>query len=310
MSAKAAVKKKITEKGSKDHSGFAFDRADIGDLSAALKIILSDFASMTVGELLSRDDVISLIEKVKPEIIDAKYVVKLGRKIADRVAKSVGDDDLAANDFLDAKLKKAFDDILDVDIELTESSKEFVGKVMRANFIRSLFTDVIHITLVNFYKKLNPLFGGLATKMLDTQIRSFIEMFIKIVLDHAVSFVVSPSNVSLFSDFAREVARLLMEEPVEKMSDQLSERHRDKIENAVILAMSNNALHKKLRELGIKIIEDIWPEIEAIRISELVVIKKIDDDLLVLLAKMISPVLLHPQLINFYSSLNSKEGDK
>jgi hypothetical protein len=175
----------------------------VADLSVALRGLLQELSQHTIAELIHPDDLRSLLRHATPYALNATTLVAKGRVLLEAAEALIAVEGLTFDTLLDKKIKKHISDVLAVDIELTEASKEFVGKVMRAEFIRSLFTDVIHVTLVGFYKKLNPLFGGLATKMLETQIRSFIEMFIKIVLDRAVEFVVSPQNVSLFTEFAR-----------------------------------------------------------------------------------------------------------
>lgn len=256
-------------------------------------------ANLPVNELLDPDTVRAIISECNTGIVHFGPVAELARRAIDALEVWLKHKNLSAQKLLDKKVKQAIDDLLTEEIELTEASKEFVGKVMRAEFIRRLFTDVIHVSIVSFYKKVNPLFGGLATKMLENQIRGFIEMFIKIVLDRAVAFVVSKENVDLFTDFAREVVRLMLEEPAAHFLAQLSPAHREKIEIVVRKVAESEPALKFARDFYLKVFDNVYHHIKGKKVGHFLALEKNAEWLGRRLAGLSLPWLQHPPVMEF-----------
>jgi hypothetical protein len=223
--------------------------AFVQGLAQALSQTFRDLADTPLGEILDRKLTRQLIATVDFSLLKEKPVLAAGTAVVSAIEKMWQRNKLSANKLLDKKMRQKVEDILAVEIELSENARVLVDRVMKSNFVASLYTDVLHVTIVGFYKKINPLFGGLATKVLESQIKSFIQLFIKIVLDRATEFVVKKDNVALFSEFTREVIRMLLNEPVYHFFAEASPAHRERIGAFAREALHNRALEKTLGQL-------------------------------------------------------------
>ena len=182
-------------------------------LRRALEAEIRALADETVGAVVDRDAVRAAIERSE-ELVDHEVVADLVLVAARRVTAEMRRRPQSTWDHLDAGLADAVDAALDADVVLSDEAEEMIGRMMRRELITDLFTDVIHTAIVSFNKRVNPLFGGLATAMLEDQIKGFIRFFMPLVQDQATAFVVDRRNQELFSDFARSFLRELLEEPI------------------------------------------------------------------------------------------------
>jgi hypothetical protein len=88
--------------------------------------------------------------------------------------------------------------------ERSSHTEEFVGDIMRQEFVRRLFTDSIFTSIVSFNQRINPFFGGLTMRVLEDQITGFIRLFMPMLIEQATAFAVSKDNQRIALDFARQ----------------------------------------------------------------------------------------------------------
>lgn len=93
--------------------------------------------------------------------------------------------------------------------------KNLIEKIFQKEIVGELFIDLIHLSIVSFYKKVNPILGGVASHMMDKQIRGFIRLFIPIVQKRAYEFVVLESNQRALMKLVHEVFMMIGQEPLE-----------------------------------------------------------------------------------------------
>ncbi len=221
-------------------------KSDAG-LVDALELEILALADERIEDLIDADDVRRLIER-SDDLVDHERIGELAGGVARRIAAELRKLDRSPRELLDEDLAARLDRLLDADVELSGEAEDLIARMMRQELIQDLFTNVIHTSIVSFNKRVNPLFGGLATAMLEDQIKGFIRFFIPMVLDQATSFVVADRNQELFSDFARSLVRELLEEPIPDLLGLVtSEAKRDPADAVQTLARS-----AALRELGRK----------------------------------------------------------
>lgn len=224
----------------------------------ALELEILALADERIEDLVDADDVRRLIER-SDDLVDHERIGELAGRVARRIATDLRKLDRSPRDLLDEELTARLDRLLDADVELSEEAEDLIARMMRQDLIQDLFTNVIHTSIVSFNKRVNPLFGGLATAMLEDQIKGFIRFFIPMVLDQATSFVVADRNQELFSDFARSLVRELLEEPIPDLLGLVtSEAKRDPADAVQTLARS-----AALRELGRKVALVAFEEVYA-----------------------------------------------
>ena len=214
-------------------------------LVAELELEILALADERIEDLVDANDARKFIERSE-ELVHHERIGEFVVAVARRVRRDLHARSESPWELLDEELAAQVDAMLDADVTLSAEAEDLVARMMRQELIQDLFTNVIHTAIVSFNKRVNPLFGGLASAMLEDQIKGFIRFFIPMVLDQATSFVVADRNQELFSDFARSLVRELLDEPIPNLLDLVStDEERDQEKLAKTLAGS-----ARVRELG------------------------------------------------------------
>jgi hypothetical protein len=225
-------------------------------LVAALELEILALANERIEDLVDPDAVRTAIERSE-DLVDHARIGELIVAASRRVGRELRSRNESPWELLDADLAKRVDALLDTDVALSPTAEALIARMMRQELIQDLFTNVIHTAIVSFNKRVNPIFGGLASAMLEDQIKGFIRFFIPMVLDQATSFVVADRNQELFSDFARSLVRELLDEPIPNLLELVSagdKRDPDKL--AQTLAAS-----PRLRDLSRRFSLAVWDEV-------------------------------------------------
>ncbi len=203
------------------------------------------------------------------EIADNRAVVDLvihaGRLIEKRLTE--GKRPLLA--LLDKELISAIDEILDEGIVLSEPMEHFIASMMRQEFVRSLFTELVHTSIVSFYKKVNPIFGAIAAKVLEDQIRGFIGLFMPMLVERATRFAVDKRNQAIFMDFGRSVMRRLLDEPLPHYFALVSRGQRRRAKVLITKALANQALRSQTRRAAVAVWDHLYKRVQDKRVGEL-----------------------------------------
>lgn len=225
-------------------------------LVAALELEILALADERVEDLVDPDAVRTAIERSE-DLVEHARIGELTVAAARRIGSELRNRSESPWELLDADLAKRVEEMLDTDVSLSADAEDLIARMMRQELIQDLFTNVIHTAIVSFNKRVNPLFGGIASAMLEDQIKGFIRFFIPMVLDQATSFVVADRNQELFSDFARSLVRELLDEPIPNLLELVStgdKRDSDKL--AQTLAAS-----RRLRDLSRSFTLAVWDEV-------------------------------------------------
>ncbi len=132
---------------------------------------------------------------------------KMGRDIHDMVSARVKEANLAPDEILDAKTIAAWRQVVSRPLELDDKT---VASIVDAPAVKDLFVTVIHDAIIEFNKKFNPFFGGLAAFGLDKQIKEFIVPFMGHITEIAKNFILNPANRSKMAEFNQIVFDLVM----------------------------------------------------------------------------------------------------
>lgn len=180
-------------------------------------------------------------------------------------------------ELLDDELAEVVEELLARDVALSADAEDFVGRMMRRELIRDLLTDVVHTSIVSFNKKVNPLFGGFATSMLEGQIKGFIRLFMPLVQDQATSFLIDRRNQTAFSDFSRSFVRELLDEPIPNLISLVSaQTASDDTPLARRLAASNK-LRSLSREMTLAVWDDVYAALRRRKLGDIVRLEEYAD---------------------------------
>lgn len=170
-------------------------------------------------------------------------------------------------DFLGQSSVKDIENILNEKYVMSENVERIVREVMHSDFIKSLFTEAVHLSIVSFYKKVNPIFGGMTAKVVEKQVKGLIKPLIKIVVDSAAEYVIRKENQQQLTEFLKNLMILIVNEPVENVFLEFSPRHRKKSETLLKNLAKNSTFEKKMRKIILYTYEYMYEQISTQKVE-------------------------------------------
>ena len=163
-------------------------------LSAAIAAELRAVGRLRVGQMLDPRIVRDVIRHWDVRVADqaalAEVVIAANRRGGRRLAAHRE----SLVDLLDPTFVAELERVIDAGLELTGRGRGFLTALIEREFVRGLFTDLIFTALVAFQRRANPLFGGLAVRALEDQIKRFIGLFMPMLQKQAVAFALDRAN--------------------------------------------------------------------------------------------------------------------
>jgi len=168
---------------------------------------------------------------------------------------------------------------------------------MEREFVRGLFTDVIFTALVSFQRRANPLFGALAVRALEDQIKAFIGLFMPMLQAQATAFAIDRTNQRAVLDFARAVARQLLELPIGRWAALAAGEGAESVETLVRQAAANSRLAELARRAALLAWDDLFAELRQRRIGDLLRVEQHAAWLAERGVEMLVPLLARPGIV-------------
>ena len=276
----------------------AFQRA----LTAAVGTELRALGREKVKDVLDAELVGRLIREWDPRLIDreivASLVIETNRSVLGQLQRR-GESLLG---LLDDRLVVDIEALLDEDIELSGNAEDFVANLMEQEFVRRLFTDIIFTSIVSFYRKVNPLFGAVAMRVLEEQIKGFIGLVMPMIVKQATSFAASQANQRVVLDFTRSIVRQLLDEPLPSYTAMVSAGQRKKAEAFVRKAVTSDKLDALIRETALATWEDIYRGIRNRKVGDLVRLEAHAGWLAERIVELVLPALARPGIVQLIAS--------
>lgn len=243
-----------------------------------------------IRQLIERRDGTEISERVVADLaLEASRVVARKLEAKKRSARALLDDDLAAR--VDASLQER--------IVLTRHAEELIGKLMRQKLVRDLFTDIIHTSIVSFYKRINPIFGGVTVMAVERQIKSFIGLFMPMVQDRATAFVVDKRNQEIFADFARSITSELLDEPLPHLMSLVSIGSPRRKQGLVRDLVRSPKLRALNREMTLAVWDTIFARLRNQKVGDVLLIEENADRWAAEAIDLLLPALVRPRLVDF-----------
>ncbi len=200
---------------------------------------------------------------LRPEIVAELTVFVMGESEARLRKQRKSIDQLIDRDVLDE-----VDRLISSDLASPAAAAEIVTQMLRQEFIGKLFAEIIHSAIISFNKRVNPLFGGIASAVLEDQIRGFIALGMPMLQEQAVSFVLSQGNQKVAADLVRGVARAIRAEPVANLVLRTSGEQRRNLEAALARILASEFVQKATSETLVGLFDALYPRLRKLRLDE------------------------------------------
>lgn len=238
------------------------------------------------------------IEEWDSSIFDHKkladLIVHLGRRAEAKTRRQRK----SLIEILDPDLVAGINSVLEADVALSENVEDLIAEILRQEFVHNLFVEIIHTSIVSFNKRVNPIFGGLTSSMLEGQIKSFIRMFMPMIQEQAVAFAISKSNQRIFLDFSRSIVCLFLDVPLASFASMVSAQQRRQVEKLIKKAIGDAKLESLGRQLAISVWDDLYVNISKRKVGDFINVEQHASRLADRLADLVLTALTRPAIID------------
>ena len=263
-------------------------------LSAAIAAELRAIGRLRVGQLLDPRIVRDVIRHWDVRVADqaalAEVVIAANRRGGRRLAAHRE----SLVDLLDPAFVTELERVIDAGLELTGRGRGFLTALIEREFVRGLFTDLIFTAFVAFQRRANPLFGGLAVRALEDQIKGFIGLFMPMLQKQAVAFALDRANQRAVLDLTRAVARHLLAMPIGSYAAAGAVEGVGSFEALLRAAATNPGLTDLVRRALLAGWDDVFASVKNRRIGDLVRVEEHADWLADRCVALLLPLLTRP----------------
>jgi hypothetical protein len=263
---------------------------------------LKDLARRRVGDVIDAQFVRTMIRELDSRMIDRALVADLVVEGNRRVRARLEGSERSLLDLLDRRLVADIGSTLEAAMELPSGGEAFAATLMRQEFVRSLFSDIIYTAIVSFNERVNPLFGAFATRALGDQIKGFIDRFMPMLQAQAVAFAVERRNQRIVLAFARSVVRLLLDVPVAQYAAIAASADGQPAEAVIRRAVKDAKLGALVREATLAMWDDFYAAVRNRRIGELLRLDAHANWLAARAVEVILPLLSRPHVRRFIAA--------
>lgn len=254
-------------------------------------------AGQRVRDVLDARRIRRLLAARAESLLDPHAVTDLAVEINARVLKRLAATRQSARALLGPALLRAVDTLLAEDFIFSRQVERLIARLMQQEFVRGLFTDVVYSGIVSFNQRVNPFFGGLATSVFEEQIKSFIRMFMPMLLDQATAF--ATHNQSVLAAFLRAVLHEVFDEPIGHLVAGAPAAQRGRVDALLREVLGGDEGGGALRDLTLGVWDDVYRRIANRRVGELLRLDREAVRLAARVADALIPVLARPSIADF-----------
>jgi hypothetical protein len=263
---------------------------------------LRSLSRTRIQDVVPRALVRDLIREWAPRLVDraalAEIIIQVNRRMGAR-SKRRRESILS---LLDAEMVAELEALLNAEIELSPPAEELIAKMMRQEFVRQLFTDIIFTSIVSFNERVNPLFGALTMRALEERIKGFIQLFMPMIQEQATAFAVHRGNQRVLFDFSRAMVRHLLNEPLGHYATLMTSPQQKRTEALVRRMAVSSALDAPMRNAALAAWDDAYAAVRQLSIGDLLRLDQHAGWLAARCVELILPMLERPHIRRFVSA--------
>ncbi len=277
-------------------------RAFKSNLVEAIRDEIESVADLRFAQLVDDRAVRRAIEAWQPSALHAKTVAGVAVHVQSKIESRLRKQRKPLSALIDDRLLDEIDALFAADLPSPEAIEDLVADVIHQEFVRAILADVIHSAIVSFNKKVNPLFGGIASAVLEDQIRGFIDLFMPMLQDQAVSFVLVQGNQRVVAELSRGVARTILAQPLKTLVPRTSAAHRRRIEALISDALANENVTAAARNGMANLWRDVYDHLGRKKMRVIIDPQVLADSIAEPAAELLTSVLSRPRIAALFAA--------
>ena len=269
------------------------------ELTALVRRELTALAGERVRDVLDVELVRSVIREWDTRMIDRARLAEL---IIEGMRHSARQQRGGPLRRLDPQLIADVEAVVRESVALSAGAEESIAAIMRQEFVRGLFTDIIFSAIVSFYQRVNPLFGAMTVRVLEEQIKGFIRLFMPMLQRQATAFIVNQANQRVAVEFVSVVVRQILEQPLPDYSAMITPAQRRKLEALIRHATASARLDSIVKEATLSAWDDLYAIIAGKRLGDLLRLEEQADWFAERCVEFVAPALARSHVVEFIAA--------
>ncbi len=253
---------------------------------------IESLSARPIRDLIDESVVRRSLAAFRPSMFDARILAGVAVHVSERVEKRLDREGRALDEILGPAVVERVGALLDEDLPDPGALGDVLAEVIRQDFARGLFAELIHSAIVSFNKRVNPLFGGLASAVLEDQIRAFIELGMPMLQEQAVAFVRSQGNQEFAVDLAKALLRGVLAEPLGDLIPRASAGQRKRLASLIVEVVESERFQGGAADTALRIWDDVYAPLRDRKLGDIVdtggLAQALADPLAALLARALS----------------------
>ncbi|HYD49294.1 MAG TPA: hypothetical protein VEB21_13140 [Terriglobales bacterium] len=259
-------------------------------------------AATPLEQLIGRATVRAAIEQFDIELIDIELLTSVTLQQRQHLAARLQRRSDSFADLLGESGLEEIERVLESAREVPPYVEELVTTILEHEFVQRLLTDLIYTAIAAFYRKVNPLFGGMATRMLEEQIKGFIRLFMPTLQQQAVGFATSKANQRALLDFAAALVRQLLEEPMATYGKVLGGGDARQLARLIEKVVTAPELDRLAQQLALDACDDVFERYGKSKVGKLIDLEARSHWLAAQIDRLVSEALQRPAIISFIAA--------
>jgi hypothetical protein len=280
------------------------------ELAKLISRELETLAQERVGDVVDRDAVRRIIREWDSKIINEQLVADLVLAASGRVAARMQKRDTSLRATIDPQLASDLEALLQQRTRLSRRAEDLIATIMRQEFVRRLFGDIIFTAIVAFHEKANPLFGGIAVRLLQEQIKGFIDLFMPMLQKQAIAFAVTKENQRILLDFVRAILRHLLDAPLAGYAEIVASLQKRRVGTLVRKAVADAArsatLEQHIREMTLAVWDGVFRDMRDRKVGDILRLEGHVGWLAQRCVDAVMPVLSRPAVVQFVAAESAR----
>lgn len=237
-----------------DTSKYFEERLQAPDFKSSFIEMLStlrdEIGARSVQEVCN--DISFLFDQRRPDLQKAVHSMAcdLNEIIIGQITKS----GYAGKDVLNTFSQESLRSVV---LQPIEIPKETLEEIIDQPAIRELLNTIIYSSIINFWKKINPLLGAVAATAAEKQIRDFIKPFLPTAIEMIVEFLTEEKNHDMMIELNGSVFDILLEQRADLLNHLPTEQTGKLVKEAGFILIEDEVLHEKIVEQKNKVFEQI-----------------------------------------------------
>jgi hypothetical protein len=238
-------------------------------LRALVRAELRHLGTLRLEEVVDRAAIHRIVRGLDLGGLDAAAILEVLAASRERLTASAREKGRPVRDLLGSELAGDVEHAFSAGGPIAPIIEQLAATLLQQELVRRLMTEVIFTAIDAFYRRVNPLFGAVTTRMLEEQIKGFIRLFMPALQRQAIAFATSHANQRLLLEVAGAIVHQILDEPLGRYAGAIAADRRH-VEAALRRLLRGHEAEAAVRNVVTAAVDALYAHLGPERLAHLV----------------------------------------